>query len=130
MIFPRVLVPGRFFKSAGDLYSSPDKYDDLAGKEGLFAMQANRLGVAALARAVSEEFGPADYSFVVKRRGNPPKPWRWEIYCACKAVPIERSPIFFESMSEATKAGKKALAHLLAAQLADVRFRGKSGHHN
>ena len=32
---------------------------------------------------MSEEFDPADYSFVVKRRGNPSKPWRWEIYCAC-----------------------------------------------
>jgi hypothetical protein len=71
-------------------------------------MQANRVG--ALARAVSGEFGPADYSFVVKRRGHPPKPWRWEIYWACKAVPVERSPVFFESLSEATKAGKKALA--------------------
>ena len=82
------------------------------GNEGLFGMQANRLG--ALARAVSEKFDPADYSFVVKRRGGPAKPWRWEIYCACKAVPVERSPIFFGSMAEAAKAGKKALAHFLA----------------
>lgn len=57
---------------------------------------------------------PPDYSFVVKRRANPPKPWRWEIYCACKSKPVERSPIFFESMTEAGKAGKKALARLLA----------------
>jgi len=67
---------------------------------------------------MSEEFDPADYSFAVKRRGNPPKPWRWEIYCAGKAVPIERSPAFFESMAEAAKEGKKALAHLLAKQAA------------
>jgi hypothetical protein len=71
-----------------------------------------------------EEFDLTDYSVVVKLRGNPPKPWRWEIYCACKAVPVERSLIFFESMSEAAKAGKKALAHLQATQLANVRFRG------
>ena len=77
-------------------------------------MQASRRGAAALARAVREEVDPADYSFVVKRRGGPTKPWRWEIYCACKAVPVERSLIFFESMAEAAKAGKKALAHLLA----------------
>jgi hypothetical protein len=56
---------------------------------------------------MSEAFDPADYSFVVKRRGNPPKPWRWEIYCAGKAVPVERSPVFFESMAEAAKEGKK-----------------------
>jgi hypothetical protein len=79
-------------------------------------MQANRLGAAALARLVREEFDPADYSFVVKRRGSPPKPWRWEIYCACKIAPVERSLVFFESMTEAAKAGKKALARLLAKQ--------------
>jgi hypothetical protein len=85
---------------------------------GLFAMKANRLGAAALLlrRALGEEFEPADYSFVVKRRANPPKPWRWEIYCACKATPVDCSPVFFESMAEASKAGKKALAHLLAKQ--------------
>jgi hypothetical protein len=77
-------------------------------------MKANRLGAAALARAVGEEFDPADYSLAVKLRGSPPKLWRWEIYCACKAAPVERSLICFESMSEAAKAGKKALANLLA----------------
>lgn len=83
---------------------------------GLFAMQSNRLGATALllGSVVDERIDPADYSFAVKRRGGPTKPWRWEIYCACKAVPVERSPIFFESMAEAAKAGKKALAHLLA----------------
>ena len=78
-------------------------------------MSAN-LGGAAFARAVREEFGPADFSVVVKRRGGPRKPWRWEIYCACKAVPIERSPVFFESAAAAAKEGKKALAHLLTKE--------------
>jgi hypothetical protein len=77
-------------------------------------MKANRLRASTFARAVIGEPDPADYSFVVKRRGGPSKPWRWEIYCACKAVPVERSPIFFESMAEAVKAGKKALADFLA----------------
>ena len=81
-------------------------------------MQASRRGAAALARAVREEFNPADYSVVVKRRASPPKLWRWEIYCACKSMPVERSPVFFESMAEAAKSGKKALAHLLAKQAA------------
>ena len=52
-----------------------------------------------------EEFDPTDYAFVVKRRGTPQKPWRWEIYCAGKSAPVERSPIFFESMAEAAKEG-------------------------
>jgi hypothetical protein len=62
-------------------------------------------------------FDPADYSFVVKRRGNLPKPWRWEIYCAGRA-PVERSPVCFESMTEAIKEGKKALGHFLAKRAA------------
>ena len=67
---------------------------------------------------MNEEFNPADYSFAVKLRGTPPKPWRWEIYCALKSMPVERSPIYFESMAEAAKAGKKALAQMLAKQAA------------
>jgi hypothetical protein len=67
---------------------------------------------------MSEQSDPADFSFVVKRRGNPPKPWRWEIYCAGKNDPVERSVGFFESMAEALKEGKKARAHLLAKQAA------------
>jgi hypothetical protein len=65
-----------------------------------------------------ETFDPADYSVVVKLRGNPPKPWRWEIYRAGRWGPVESSPVFFESMAEAAKEGKKALALLLAKQIA------------
>jgi hypothetical protein len=67
---------------------------------------------------MTEEFDATDYSFVVKRRGNPQKPWRWEIYCASKSAPVERSPVFFESVAEAAKAGKKALGHFLAKRAA------------
>src|SRR6186997_3003926 len=77
-------------------------------------MQANHVGGAASARAVRDEFAPADFSVVVKRRGSPPKPWRWEIYCACKAVPVRRSPVFFDRAAGANKKGKRALTHLLA----------------
>jgi hypothetical protein len=67
---------------------------------------------------MSEVFDPTDYSFVVKRRGTPQKPWQWEIYRAGKSTPVERSPVFFESMAEAAKEGKKALGHFLAKQAA------------
>ena len=78
-------------------------------------MKTSRLGAALLrAHVVDEKFDPADYSVVVKLRGNPPKPWRWEIYCAGKAAAVERSAVFFESIADASKAGKKALAQLLA----------------
>jgi hypothetical protein len=63
---------------------------------------------------MSEEFDPADFSFVVKRRGGPLKPWVWEIYRAGRSGPLKRSAIFFETMAEATKEGKKALAGFLA----------------
>jgi len=65
-----------------------------------------------------EEFDPTDYSVVVKLRGSPPKPWRWEIYRAGRWGPVESSPVFFESMAEAAKEGKRALAQLLAKQAA------------
>ena len=61
-----------------------------------------------------EEFDPADYSVVVKLRETPPKPWRWEIYCAGRWGPLESSPVFFGSMAVAAREGKKALARLLA----------------
>ena len=80
---------------------------------GCSAMQAKRLNAVAVARAVREEFDPADYSVAVKLRANLPKPWRWEIYCAGHSGPVERSPVFFESMVMAAREGKKALARLL-----------------
>jgi len=69
-------------------------------------------------RGAAEKFDPADFSVVVKLRGNPPKPWRWEIYRAGRSGPIQSSPGFFDSMAAAAKAGKKALAELLAKEAA------------
>jgi hypothetical protein len=63
-----------------------------------------------------EGLEPTDYSFVVKRRGNPTKPWRWEIYRAGSLAPVERSAGLYETMTEAAKEGKKALARVLAKQ--------------
>ena len=55
-----------------------------------------------------------DFSVVVKNRASPPKPWRWEIYRAGRTSPIEHSEVFFESVAEATRAGKVALQSLLS----------------
>ncbi len=55
-----------------------------------------------------------DFSVVVKHRASPPKSWRWEIYRAGRTSPIERSEAFFESMTEANRAGKMALKLLLS----------------
>jgi hypothetical protein len=60
------------------------------------------------------DFDPADYSAVVKLRGDPPRPWRWEIYCAGKRSPIEHSDALFETSAAAHKAGKQALSQLIA----------------
>jgi hypothetical protein len=55
-----------------------------------------------------------DFSVVVKLRAPPPKSWRWEIYRAGRNSAIEHSQIFFESVSEANRAGKRALELLLS----------------
>jgi len=55
-----------------------------------------------------------DFSVVVKHRAPPPKPWRWEIYRAGRTSPIEHSKVLFESMTEASRAGKVALSLLLS----------------
>jgi hypothetical protein len=55
-----------------------------------------------------------DFSVVVKHRASPPKSWRWEIYRAGRTSPIERSEAFFETMTEANRAGKVALRLLLS----------------
>jgi hypothetical protein len=54
-----------------------------------------------------------DFSVVVKNRALMPRPWRWEIYRAGRKTPIECSTVFFETMTEAGRAGKKALGLLL-----------------
>ncbi len=55
-----------------------------------------------------------DFSVVVKNRGKPPKQWRWEIYRAGRASPIQQSVADFEFMSEASRAGKSALKLMLS----------------
>jgi hypothetical protein len=58
--------------------------------------------------------GHKDFSVVVKCRALPPKPWQWEIYRVGRKSPIEFSEVFFKTISEASHAGKKALASLLS----------------
>ena len=55
-----------------------------------------------------------DFSVVVKRRGPPRTPWRWEIYRAGRNSAIVCSEVFFETMTEASRAGKAALTVLLS----------------
>jgi hypothetical protein len=82
------------------------------------ASRAGSLKIQTTIAIMGEEFDPSDYSFVVKRRGSPAKPWRWEIYCAGRSGPVERAPRFFESMAEAAKEGRKAFGRFLAKQAA------------
>jgi hypothetical protein len=63
------------------------------------------------------EHAEYDYSLAIKNRGRPPKSWRWEIYTAGKSKPVRQSD-FFETMSEATRTGKVALAGLRANRAA------------
>ena len=57
---------------------------------------------------------PPDFSVVVKNRGRPPAPWRWEIYRSGRNSPVKRSEGFFSSMAEADREGKKALGLFLS----------------
>jgi hypothetical protein len=59
------------------------------------------------------DFDPEDYSVVVKLRADPPAPWRWEIYCAGRRSPIERSSTLFASRADAYASGKVALTVLI-----------------
>jgi len=56
----------------------------------------------------------SDFSIVVKNRAHPPKPWRWEIYRAGRRSPVQQSEVFFETATEATRAGRTALALMLS----------------
>jgi hypothetical protein len=58
-----------------------------------------------------------EYSLAIKKRGTASKPWRWEIYVSGKRKSVRQSD-FFETMSEATRAGKAALAGLKAQKAA------------
>ncbi|MGA8952634.1 MAG: hypothetical protein WBF24_00520 [Xanthobacteraceae bacterium] len=58
-----------------------------------------------------------DYTLAIKNKGRPPKSWRWEIYAAGKSKPVRQSE-FFATMSEATRAGKTALAEIRANRAA------------
>ena len=60
------------------------------------------------------KFEPDDYSMVVKNRAKHPRPWRWEIYRAGRETPIDHSPIYFETVTMAHRAGKEAIKMFLA----------------
>jgi hypothetical protein len=62
-------------------------------------------------------FDSSDFTLAIKNKGRPPRSWRWEIYAAGKSKPVRQSE-FFETMSEATRAGKAALAELRANRAA------------
>jgi hypothetical protein len=60
---------------------------------------------------------PADYSIAVRRNRKPHNSWRWEIYRPGKSIPVERSSDHFQTMAEATRAGKAALQRVLKLRL-------------
>ena len=67
------------------------------------------------------DFDPDDYALVAKLRANPPNPWKWEIYCAGKRLPIEQSSTYFDSRGSAQAAGKKA--HRAAGEIERLSYR-------
>jgi hypothetical protein len=65
--------------------------------------------------ADAERRAEYDYTLAIKNKGRPPKLWRWEIYVAGRSKSVRQSE-FFETMSEATRMGKAALAELRTNQ--------------
>jgi hypothetical protein len=59
-------------------------------------------------------FDHSDFSVVVKNRAPPPRPWRWEIYRAGRNSPVEHSPVLYETMAAANRAGQQALKQFLS----------------
>jgi hypothetical protein len=55
-----------------------------------------------------------DFSVVVKNRGCPPNPWKWEIYRAGRNSAVKQSDVYFSTVTEAGRAGKKALSLFLS----------------
>ena len=55
-----------------------------------------------------------DFSVVVKNRGRLPSPWKWEIYRSGRKSAIKQSEVYFSSMTEANRAGRKALSLFLS----------------
>ena len=70
-----------------------------------------------MVKRVKAPFDPADYSIAVKRNRKPGNSWRWEINGAGKAIPVQRSASHFETMAEATRAGKAALERFVKLRL-------------
>jgi len=77
--------------------------------------------------ANAEKDAEYDHILAIKNKGRPPKPWRWEIYLAGKSKPVRQSE-FLETMSEATRTGKAALAELRAKRAALTAVIGPSRH--
>ena len=63
---------------------------------------------------MNPRYDHTDFSVVVKNRAPPPKAWRWEIYRAGRASPVECSSVYYETVTAANHAGKKALRELLS----------------
>ena len=55
-----------------------------------------------------------DFSVVVKNRGRPPSPWKWEIYRSGRKSPVKQSEVYFSTVTEANRAGRKALKAFLS----------------
>jgi hypothetical protein len=65
----------------------------------------------------AQRFDPADYTLAVKRCTKPSVSWRWEIHRAGKSIAVKRSPVHFQTMAEATRAGKVALKQFVNSYL-------------
>jgi hypothetical protein len=60
---------------------------------------------------------PNDYSVAMKRNRGPRNSWPWEINRPGKSIPVKQSVDHFDTMAEATRAGKEALQRLVKLRI-------------
>jgi len=54
------------------------------------------------------------FSVVAKNRERLPSPWKWEINRAGRNSLVEQSEVYFSTVTEANRAGRKALSVFLS----------------
>ena len=68
----------------------------------------------------------SDFSVVVKNRGRPPSPWKWEIYRSGRKSPVKQSEVYFTSVTDANRAGRKALSLFLSEHQDEAPLEGRA----
>jgi hypothetical protein len=89
--------------TAGRAHSSRQK--EAAGwKEGRTTPRVTAISVIMNASSPERSMTDhPDFSVVVKNRGRPQSPWKWEIYRSGRESPVKQSEVYFSTVTEANR---------------------------